>query len=192
MEDTDPKSSASVAAVPYVFLLFLLEVLPQFFALVSALHMLGSTSYMQLHLVSVLDVFSSSSYMQMLFTFSLSDCMTCFISAILVMLYLVFPLAKLFGKLLIFPTIQKPYYRQFTSNGFAASMRPPMFEGIHYKRWRVRAVLWFQTMSCYDVTLGKPKGDYDAQQEQAFQKMDTLFKDAFLSVLGENMVDAYA
>ena len=103
-EDVHPNSSASAVAVPYVFMLFLLDVLPQFFALVSALHMLGSTSYMQLHLVSVLDVFSSSSYMQMLFTFTLSDCMTCFISAILVMLYLVFPLAKLFGKLLIFPT----------------------------------------------------------------------------------------
>ena len=102
------KSSASVAAIPYVFLLLLLEVLPQFFALVSALHMLGSTSYFQLHLVSVLDVFSSSSYMQMLFTFSLLDCMTCFISAILVMLYLVFLLAKFFGKFLIFPTVMLP------------------------------------------------------------------------------------
>ena len=79
-EDVDPKSSASAAAVPYVFLLFLLDVMTQFLALVSALHMIGSTSYMQLHLVSVLDVFSSSSYMQMLFTFSLSHCMTCFIS----------------------------------------------------------------------------------------------------------------
>ena len=65
-EDIDPKSSTSTAAVPYVFLLFLLDVLPQFFGLVSALHMIGSTLYMQLHLVSVLDVFSSSSYMQML------------------------------------------------------------------------------------------------------------------------------
>ena len=103
-EDIDPKSSATAAAVPYVSFSFLFEVLPQFLVLLFALHVLGSTSYMQLHLVSVLDVFSSSSYMQMLFTFSLSDCMTCFISAILVMLYLVFPLAKLFGKLLIFPT----------------------------------------------------------------------------------------
>lgn len=127
-----------------------------------------------------------------MFTFSLSDCMTCFIFAILVMLYLVFLLIKSFGKLLIFPTIQKPYYRQFTPSGFAASMRPPMFEGIHYKRWRVRAVLWFQTMSCYDATLGKPEGEQDAQQAQAFQKMDTLFKAALLSVLGENIVDAYA
>ena len=103
-EDVDPKSSASAAAVPYVFLLFLLDVMTQFFALLFILHVLGSTSYMQLHLVSVLDVFSSSSYMQMLFTFSLSDCMACFISAILVMLYLLFPLIKSFGKLLIFPT----------------------------------------------------------------------------------------
>ena len=69
-EDTDPKSSASAAAVPYVFFSFLLEVLLQFLALVSALRMLGSMSYKQLHLVSVLDVFSSSSYMQTMFTFS--------------------------------------------------------------------------------------------------------------------------
>ena len=67
-----------------------------------------------------------------------------------------------------------------------------MFEGIHYKRWRVRAVLWFQTMSCYDATLGKCEGEQDAQQAQAFQKMNTLFKASLLSVLGENIVDAYA
>ena len=65
-EDTDPKTGAS-APVPYVLILFLLEVLSQLLAL-----------------VSVLDVFGSSSYMQMLFTFSLSNYMTCFISAILV------------------------------------------------------------------------------------------------------------
>ena len=135
MEDTDPKSSASApAAVQYVFLFFLLEVLPQFFLLVFTLHMLGSTSYMHLDLLSAREMILSSSYMQMLFTFTLSNRMTCFITAILVMFYLVFLLIKSFGKLLVFPTIQKPYYRQFTSNGFAASMRPPMFEGIHYKR----------------------------------------------------------
>ena len=71
-------------------------------------------------------------------------------------------------KVLIFPTIQKTYYRQLTPSGFATSMRPPMFEGIHYKRWRVRAVLLFQTISCYDATLGKPEGELDAQQAQAF------------------------
>ena len=88
MEDTDPKSSASAPpAVSYVFLPLLLEVLLQFLILVFALDMLGSTSYMQI-----------------LFTFSLSNRMTCFITAILVMLYLIFLLIKPFGKLLIFPT----------------------------------------------------------------------------------------
>ena len=106
MEDTDPKSSASApAAVQYVFLFFLLEVLPQFFLLVFTLHMLGSTSYMHLDLLSALEMIGSTSYMQILFTFYLSNRMTCFITSILVMLYLVFLLIKSFGKLLIFPTI---------------------------------------------------------------------------------------
>ena len=149
-EDTDPKTSAS-ATVLYVFMFSLFNMLPQFLALAF------------LVLASVLHMFSSSSYVHMPFAFSPIDYMTCFISTIIVIFYLLFLLIKSFGKLLIFPTIQKPYYRQFTSNGFAASMRPPMFEGIHYKRWRVRAVLWFQTMSCYDATLGKPDGELDAQ-----------------------------
>ena len=101
-EDIDPKSSANAAAVPYVSFSFLFEVLPQFFALVFALHVLGSTSYMQLAILSALDMIGYGSYMQKLFTFSLSERMTCFISTILVMLYLVFLLIKSFGKLLIF------------------------------------------------------------------------------------------
>ena len=101
-EDTDPKSSASAAAVPYVFFSFLLEVLLQFLVLVFALHMLDSISYMQLAILSALDMFSYSSYMKMMFTFSLSNRMTCFVTVILVMLYLIFLLIKSFGKLLIF------------------------------------------------------------------------------------------
>ena len=167
-EDIDPKSSAPAAAALYVFVPFLLEVLLQFLVLVFALDMLDSISYMQPAILSALDMFSYGSYMNMLFTFSLSNRMTYVITAILAMLYLVFLLIKSFGKLLIFPTIQKPYYRQFTPSGFAVSLRPLMFEGIHYKRWRVRPVLWFQTMSCYDATLGKPEGEQDAQQAQAF------------------------
>ena len=59
---------------------------------------------MQLAILSTLDLFSYGSFMKMLFTFSLSNRMACFITAILVMLYLVFLLIKSFGKLLIFPT----------------------------------------------------------------------------------------
>ena len=78
-EDTDPKSSASAAAVPYVFLSFLLKFLPQFLVLVLVLHMIGSTSYMLLAILSGIDMIGYGSYMQKLFTFSLSECMTCYL-----------------------------------------------------------------------------------------------------------------
>ena len=106
MEDTDPKSSASApATVTYVSLPFLLEVLLQFLVLVFALDMLDSISYLQPAILSALDMLSYGSYMNMLFIFSLSNCMACFITATLVMLYLVFLLIKSLGKLLIFPTV---------------------------------------------------------------------------------------
>ena len=88
--DVDPKSSASAAAAPYVFVPFLLEVLLQFLVLVFALDMLDSISYMQLAILSAQDMFSYGSYMKMLFTFSLSNRMACFITATLVLFYLVF------------------------------------------------------------------------------------------------------
>ena len=86
-EDTDPKSSATAAAVPFVFFSFLFQVLLQFLVLVFALDMLDFVSYTQLAILSTLDVFSYSSYMKMLFTFSLSNRMTCFITAILVVFF---------------------------------------------------------------------------------------------------------
>ena len=119
------------------------------------------------------------------------DCMTSLISNLVVMFYLLFSWIKTCGKLLIFPTIQKPYFRQFTPSGFAASMRPPPFKGVNYKRWRTRAVLWFQTMSCYNAIQSKPEGDITPVEEAYFQKIDTLFRAALLSVLGENIIDHY-
>jgi hypothetical protein len=67
--------------------------------------------------------------------------MTSLISINFVMFYLLSLQIKLLGKLLIFSTLQKPYFRRFTSAGFAASMEAPPFEGTHFKKWRVRAVL---------------------------------------------------
>ena len=117
--------------------------------------------------------------------------MSSLIFVFLVMFFLLFISHKSLGKLLIFPTLQKPYYRQFTPSGFVASVKPPVLEGTHYKRWRVRAVLWFENMNCYDATLGKPEGDLTPAQEQIFQKNDRLFRAALPSVLGENIVDPY-
>ena len=40
-------------------------------------------------------------------------------------------------------------------------------------------------------TKGKPKGDLNPTQEEAFRNMDTLFKAALLSVLDDSIVDSY-
>ena len=73
----------------------------------------------------------------------------------------------------------------------AAHLKPPAFKRAQYKRWRTRAVYWFQTMGCYDATKGKPEGDLNPAQLEAFEKIDTLFKGALLSVLDDSIVDSY-
>src|SRR3954467_5691534 len=102
---------------------------------------------------------------------------------ILIMFYLAFIIDNSLGKLLYFSTIQKPYFRQFAPSGFVASMKPPVFEGVNYKRSRARAVLWFQTMSCYNAIYGAPEGELNPAQEEAFQQLDCAFKAALVSML---------
>src|SRR5215216_1641931 len=98
---------------------------------------------------------------------------------------------KSYGLLLIFPTIQKPDYRQLNFTGVAAATRPSPFDGMHYKRWRKRAVLWFENLNCYSATLGKPERDLSAEQKTNFKKVDTMFMVALFSVLEDNIVDPY-
>ena len=86
---------------------------------------------------------------------------------------------------------KKSDYRQFTPTSFLASMKPFAFKGVTYKRWRMRAVYLFQNMNCYDAIKGKPEGDHTSAQEEAFVKLDTLFKGALLSVLDDSIVDSY-
>jgi hypothetical protein len=45
-------------------------------------------------------------------------------------------------------TIQKPD-RQFSVRGFAAVLKPKLFNGTFYKSWRARMILWLTSMNCY-------------------------------------------
>jgi hypothetical protein len=109
------------------------------------------------------------------------------------MFYLLLLYIKSFGKFLIFPTIQKPYvvYRQFYLVGYVASLKPPVFEGVNYKRWCARTVIWLTTMRCFDASKGKPQRELTPVEEKAFEKADNLVRGAIISVLGENIVDSY-
>ena len=85
----------------------------------------------------------------------------------------------------------KKYFRQFPPVGFAASMRPPAFDGVKYKTWRARATLWFETMKYFHAAKGKPEGELSPEEEKAFQEADTLLRAAILSILGDKIVDPY-
>src|SRR4051812_23178082 len=103
----------------------------------------------------------------------LLDHMFSLITIILFMFYLPFIMVNSLGNFLLYSKIQNPYYRQFVPSGFVASIKPPVFEGVNYKRWCARAVLWFQTMSFYNIIYGTPDEDLNTAKEEAFQKLDT-------------------
>jgi hypothetical protein len=92
------------------------------------------------------------------------------IPAITVMVYYWLFQDKHYSHMLIYSSIQKLDYKQMNSTGLAASTSPPPFDGVHYKRWRMRAVLWFKNLGCYSATLGRPEGDLSPAHEEVFRK----------------------
>jgi hypothetical protein len=70
-------------------------------------------------------------------------------------------------------------------------LKPNVFEGTHYKRWRQRCILWLIAMHCYFVAEPRSVGPHTPEEERAFQHADMRFKAAILSVLVDSIVDAY-
>jgi hypothetical protein len=129
------------------------------------------THLFQFLLAFGIDVISLS-MLDVIYSSILLVCMIRLIPAIIIMLYYWLFHIKSYGKLLIYSIIQKPDYRQLSPTGLAAATRPPPFDGVHYKRWRTRAVLWLKNLGCYSATLGRPEGDLSPAQEEAFQEVD--------------------
>ena len=50
-----------------------------------------------------------------------------------------------------FLTIQKPDLYRLSVTGFAAALRPNIFDGANYKRWRDKMVLWLTAMNVIHV-----------------------------------------
>ena len=58
--------------------------------------------------------------------------------------------------------------RQFSSIAFAATLKPPLFESVNYKRWCARAVHWLITMNYFNALKDKPEGTLALEHEQVF------------------------
>jgi hypothetical protein len=100
----------------------------------------------------------------LLFTFYLSfnlNTCTCFAltgSLITFMNLLIISGIKMYRKLPIYLTIQKPYYvDRLSVTSFAAMLKPNVFDGSNYKRWKQRVTHWLTTLSIMHVIQGKPE-----------------------------------
>ena len=92
-----------------------------------------------------------------------------------------------------YSTIQRPYCRQFPSfsmAAFADALKPEKFNGMHFKRWQVKATLWLTAMNVFHVSKGRPEGPLTPEQEKEYDHANTMFTGAILSALVDRLVDA--
>jgi hypothetical protein len=82
---------------------------------------------------------------------------------------------KLLVKLPKFPTFQKRD-RPFTSTGFASMLKPNVFYGSNYKRWRQRCILWMTSMHCFFVVEPRAVGPHTPEEDNAFHDADVRFR----------------
>jgi hypothetical protein len=88
-------------------------------------------------------------------------------------------------------TIQKPYVRHFSVSNFAAALKPSEpFDGIFYKRWHSKMILWLTVMNCYHATQGNPE-QFTPEEERVFDVVDNLFRGAMIGSLANKYVDSY-
>ena len=98
---------------------------------------------------------------------------------------------RLVGKVLILSTIHNPYFRHFSTHGFAATLKQEKVTGTHFKRWQTRTTLWLTAMNVFWVGGVPPTVMIAPEQENALREATTIFLGAVLTVIGDNLVDAY-
>ena len=82
---------------------------------------------------------------------------------------------KLCPKMPSYLTIQKPNsVNRLSVANFAATIKPPPFDGSNYKRWRERLILWLTAMRLMHVTKGKPD-QFTPEEGSAFDAFDNFF-----------------
>jgi hypothetical protein len=73
---------------------------------------------------------------------------------------------------------------------FADALKPEKFNGMHFKRWQVKATLWLTAMNVFHVSKGKPEGTLTPEQEKEYDHANTIFTEAVLSAYVDRLVDA--
>jgi hypothetical protein len=105
-------------------------------------------------------------------------------------IFMIYPWIKIKLKVLIFPTIQKPYCRHFSfMAGFVDALRPTPFIGANFKRWQMRVTLWLNTtaMNMFWVSEDKPEGELSPEKEKEYSEANTIFCGVVVGVLAETL-----
>jgi hypothetical protein len=97
---------------------------------------------------------------------------------------------KIIWKMPIFLTIQKPNVRHFSVRGFAAVLKPDLFDGKNFLIWKVKIELWLTAMSCYHAVEGKHV-NLPPEDEAKFKADDNLFRGAVISTLDTKFQKSY-
>ena len=98
---------------------------------------------------------------------------------------------KIYQKMPSSLTIQKSeLVNRLSISSFAATIKPPSFDGSNYKRWHERLILWLTVLRVMYVKEGKPE-QFTPEEGSAFDEADNLFRGCIISVLAENLVDNY-
>jgi hypothetical protein len=58
---------------------------------------------------------------------------------------------------------------------FADALKLEKFNGMHFKRWQVKATLWLTAMNVFHVSKGKPEGALTPEQEKEYYHANTIF-----------------
>ena len=70
-------------------------------------------------------------------------------------------------------------------------LKPPPFEGTHYKRWRQKTILWLSSMRCFYVVTEIPATVRTVDEQRQFDHDDTNCRGGLLSIIGDSLIDAY-
>jgi hypothetical protein len=101
----------------------------------------------------------------------------------LLFMFIIYFWIKIKLKVLIFQTIQKPYFRHFSFMAeFVDALRPTPFTGVLFKRWQSRVTLCLTSMDVFWVSNGKPEGQLTPQQEKEYEEANTIFIGASFSL----------
>jgi hypothetical protein len=107
-------------------------------------------------------------------------------------IFMIYSWIKIKLKVLIYPTIQKPYCRHFSFMAeFVDALRPMSFSGANFKRWQMRVTLWLTTMNVFCVSEVKPEGELTPEKEKEYLEANTIFCGAVVGVLAETLQDTY-